>query len=262
MILDDAAPKADTIAPRRTTALVVAGLIGLSLAVSGCAAPSVTSEVYDPFEPANRSVHALNKGFDTAILRPVATTLIDDGKGPVTKGIANFADNLELPGRVVNNVLQFRLGKAVENTLRFAINTVVGVGGIFDPATLAGVTGKKTDFGETLHVWGVGEGPYVELPGFGPSNARDAVGTVVDFAFDPLQLVVPSPERYVGTMAKVLSKIGDRGRYSETVDSILYDSADSYAQARILYLQNRRYDLGQTTADADFVDPYEDPYGQ
>lgn len=262
MIPNNAVSSARYAKKRRKSALLFAGLAGLTFSVSGCATQTATSEVYDPLEPLNRGVHAVNKAFDTAILRPIATTLIDDGKGPVTQGIANFSDNLELPGRVVNNVLQLRFGKAVENTTRFAINTVVGVGGLFDPATFAGVNGKKTDFGETLHVWGVGEGPYVELPGFGPSNARDAVGTVVDFAFDPLQYVIPTPERYVGTLAKILSKIGDRGRYSETVDSILYDSADSYAQARILYLQNRRYELGQTTADADFVDPYEDPYGQ
>jgi phospholipid-binding lipoprotein MlaA len=231
-------------------------------ALSGCAVQNVGAEGNDPFEGANRSVHAFNKGFDTSLLRPVATTLVEDGQGPLTRGIANFADNLELPGRVVNNVLQFRLGKAAENTTRFGINTALGLGGMFDLATLAGVNGKKTDFGETLHVWGMGEGPYIELPALGPSNMRDALGTVVDFVIDPLKHVVPSPERYVGTAAKVLSKIGDRGRYSTTVDSILYESADSYAQAKTLYLQNRRFELGQTVADTDFVDPYEDPYGQ
>jgi phospholipid-binding lipoprotein MlaA len=119
-----------------------------------------------------------------------------------------------------------------------------------------GVAGKKTDFGETLHVWGVGEGYYLELPLLGPSTARDALGEVVDSVINPIGVLLPKPERYVGTLAKVASKIGDRARYSETVDSVLYDSADGYAQARLLYLQNRRYELGQTAGEDDFEDPY------
>lgn len=237
--------------------------LAMILLLAGCATQSAPAEVNDPFEAGNRQIHAVNKLLDKEIVRPVAMAVVGDAQGPVFQGVSNFADNLELPGRVVNNVLQLRLGKAVENTTRFAINTVVGIGGLWDPATAAGVNGKKTDFGETLHVWGFAEGPYVELPALGPSTVRDAVGTVVDFALNPLNVITHEPETYVGTVAKVASKIGDRGRYSATVDSILYDSADSYAQARILYLQNRRYDLGQTSgAEADFVDPYEDPYAQ
>ena len=82
------------------------------------------------------------------------------------------------------------------------------------------------------------------------------MGTAVDLVFDPTRLFIPKNKRWVSTLAQVAARIGDRGRYSETVDSILYDSADGYAQARLLYLENRRHNLGQTTADSEFEDPY------
>jgi phospholipid-binding lipoprotein MlaA len=153
-------------------------------------------------------------------------------------------------------VLQLRLGKAVHNTLRFAVNTTVGIGGIFDPATKLGLDAKETDFGETLYVWGVDEGYFVELPVIGPSTARDAFGRVVDYALDPVRLLVPKPESYVATVAQAFDKVGSRARHSDLIDSILYDSADSYAQERLLYLQNRHYELGQAPADSTFEDPY------
>ncbi len=128
---------------------------------------------------------------------------------------------------------------------------------MFDPAKAAGSPGTTTDFGETLHVWGVGEGNYVELPFLGPSTERDTVGTVVDYVLDPLKLVIPS-KNHISLYAKVGSILTERGRYSETFDSILYDSADGYAQARLLYLQHRRYNLGEAPPE----DAFEDPYAQ
>ncbi len=230
--------------------------------LAGCARPSASVEINDPYETENRGMHAFNVAVDRHVIKPVAMGVAHPGGGPVQVGIGNFANNLALPGDVLNSLLQLRLGKAVENTLRFSINTVVGVGGIFDPATAAGVAGKQTDFGETLYVWGVDEGAYIELPLLGPSTQRDALGEVVDSVINPLGLLLPSPESYIGTVAKVASKISDRGRYSDTYDSVLYDSADGYAQTRLLYLQKRRFELGQTTGEAGYVDPYEDPYAQ
>lgn len=232
--------------------------VSVCAALAGCAGSSSGSSG-DPLEPMNRSVHAFNQGLDTALIRPIATA--GKGNGVVGERIGDFADNLSKPGDIVNNILQLRLIKASENTLRFGFNTVFGLGGLFDVASAAGMPENKTDFGETLHIWGVGEGAYLELPLLGPSTARDAVGEVVDYVIDPLN-VLPKPESYYATAAKIASKIGDRGRYSDTVDSILYESADSYSQTKLLYLQNRRYELGQTPDEADFVDPYEDPYGQ
>jgi phospholipid-binding lipoprotein MlaA len=136
------------------------------------------------------------------------------------------------------------------------VNSTIGIAGLFDPASKMGAAVKETDFGETLNIWGMGEGAYVELPLYGPSTQRDAVGTVVDIVFDPTRLIIPKEKRWIDTFAQIAARIGDRGRYSETVDSILYDSADGYAQARLLYLENRRHALGQTTAESEFEDPY------
>lgn len=236
--------------------VVVAGLL------SGCTAPPAPAQFNDPGEKFNRSMHQFNLGLDTYILRPIATTVVRPGGGPVSQGVVNFARNLAGPTDIVNSVLQLRLGRAVENTLRFAINTTIGIGGIFDPATAMGVTGKDTDFGETLHVWGFGEGQYLEPPVIGPTTSRDLSGLIVDIAINPMQIWLPAPDSYVGTVAGAASKVVDRGRYVETVDSILYGSADSYAQARILYLQNRRFQLGQTAGDAASSDQFEDPYAE
>lgn len=235
------------------TALCLAFVASLALASCGPATP--TNGISDPNEAQNRAVHRFNVELDRTILRPIATSASDLVPEPVEQGVVNFASNLELPGTVVNNVLQLRLGRAVENTLRFVINTTVGIGGLFDPASQAGVMGKSSDFGETLQVWGVTEGNYFELPFLGPSTDRDALGKVVDFALDPLKLFIDSNSP-VPLLAKIGSRISDRGRYSDTVDSVLYDSADSYAQTRLLYLQNRRFDLGEVPSEESFEDPY------
>ena len=240
---------------------ILAGCASLALA-AGCGRPTASGEINDPHETENRSMHAFNVAVDSTVIKPLATAIAQPGGGPVQVGVGNFANNLALPGDVLNSLLQLRLGKAVENTLRFGINSTIGLAGLFDPATAAGVAGKKTDFGETLYVWGVGEGAYLELPLLGPSTQRDALGEVVDTIINPVGLLLPSPESYIGTAARIASKISDRARYSETIDSVLYDSADGYAQARLLYLENRRFELGQTTGDAGYIDPYEDPYAE
>lgn len=245
-----------SLSDRKIRILSTCAGLACTLAVAGCAAPPAPGGINDPHEAENRAMHAFNVAADQHVLKPISRGFGRSGGGGAQQTVANFASNIELPGDVLNDLLQLRIGKASENTLRFAINSTIGLAGTFDPATAMGVAGKKTDFGETLHVWGVGEGYYFELPLLGPSTSRDALGEVVDSVINPIGFLLPKPESYVGTVAKVASKIGDRARYSETVDSVLYDSADGYAQARLLYLQNRRYELGQTAGEADFEDPY------
>lgn len=232
-------------------------LIGAVLA--GCAVSTAPSGVNDPLEPFNRKVHAFNTKVDQEILRPLSTST--KGNGKVSKHIGNFASNLGKPADIVNNVLQLRLVKASENLLRFGVNTVFGLGGVFDVATAAGMPENDTDFGETLHIWGAAEGAYLELPLMGPTTERDLAGTLIDMVIDPLN-TLPRRERMWASAAKVAERIGDRGQYSDLLDSVLYESADSYAQTRLLYLQSRRHELGQTAGEDDFVDPYEDPYAE
>ena len=243
-------------------------LAGVSV-LGACAGAPGPNGINDPYEATNRTVHGFNRGIDRALVGPASKGYGGVVPEPVQRVVGNLADTLDLPGDIANNLLQVRLGDAAQNTLRLAVNLTMGVGGLFDASTAIGLPGEPTDFGETLHVWGVGEGAYLELPLAGPSTTRDTVGMVVDLALNPVRLAMPEREAMAATVLKLFSRLGDRDRFSETVESILYDSADSYAQARLLYLQNRRFELGQGggpaadgAADDGFIDPYEDPYAE
>ena len=169
--------------------------------------------------------------------------------------VGNFGSNLSLPGKVVNSLLQGRPEPAVKNTFRFALNTTLGLGGLFDPAGADFALPEiDTDFGETLHVWGVPSGAYLELPVLGPSTERDLAGKIVDFVLiDPLDSVLSDEQKLAGRAGRIISKAGERARFGSTVDSVLHESADSYAQTRLLYMQHRRHELKQ---EEDAIDPY------
>jgi len=232
-------------------ALVVCALL------SACAAPPPVP-LNDPYEVQNRRVHTFNKTFDTALLRPVSGVFGAGGGGVVSESLSNAAGNLRLPRAVANTLLQARFADAVHNTARFSINSTIGLLGLIDVAGAMGLDERPADFGQTLHAWGVGEGVYMELPLIGPTTERDTVGIIVDVLIDPVGIVLPAPESYYARGVNVVSKVGDRARFRDTIDSILYESADSYAQTRLLYLQNRRFQLGQETSDEEFFDPYAD----
>lgn len=238
-------------------------IVMLTALLAGCAAPDPASlapgGVHDPYEKTNRSIHAFNRGVDRFLFRPASkgyTSIIPD---PIEDSFNHFAKNLSEPSDFVNFVLQGRFKDAGVSLTRFVFNTTVGFGGLADPSSDFGLPDTNTDFGETLHVWGAGEGAYVELPLYGPSTVRDAVGTVTDFFTNPLSYAIADKAENIGIYAEVVERLSARGRYSDTVDSILYDSADSYAQARLIYLQNRRFELDGGASDA-YVDPYDDPY--
>lgn len=242
--------------------------------IAACAAPAheaTSNGIFDPYEPNNRQMHEFNRGLDRALVRPVSkgyTTIIPDDIETV---IVRVSRNLSLPSDIVNNILQLDMRGAFHDTARFVVNTTVGLGGMFDPASEMGMAAPtNTDFGETLHVWGAGEGAYVVLPLLGPSTQRDTWGIVVDVFTNPLTYILDSPENLVGTFAGVGAGLSNRQKFSKTIDQILYESADSYAQARSIFLQNRRFRLGGTEG-ATYNDPYdnlsapaalEDPYAQ
>jgi phospholipid-binding lipoprotein MlaA len=233
-----------------------------SVALLGCTVPPPPAVPYDPAEAQNRDIHELNKGFDRNVLRPVSSGVGDLVPDPLEIALTNAADNIEAPGEAMNYLLQAKPGKAVESGLRFVINSTVGLLGTWDVAAEMGIQRDSTGFGDTMYVWGVPEGAYAELPLLGPTTDRDTIGFLIGGTIDPLNLVL-TPGQSVAVLALQAASIAvDRHRYSETFDSVLYDSADSYAQTRLLYLQNRRFELGQTTGDDDFLDPYEDPYGE
>lgn len=237
------------------------GLVVLvACGLSACGGPQVASGVYDPFEAQNRAVHAENVKLDKGLLRPVAGvygTVLPQG---ARDSIGRFADNVALPGIIVNDLLQLKIGNALHNSVRFVLNTTVGLGGFFDPASAGGLELRGNDFGQTLHVWGFKEGAYLELPVFGPSNTRDTVGRAVDVVLNPLNFILPKPEAYWAPASRVASTVGDRYQFGDTVDAVLYDSADSYAQTRLFYLESRRFGLGTQVETELDVDIYEDLY--
>ncbi len=233
----------------------------LGMGLSGCSPAPVARGISDPYEAENRKRFERSVQSDRMVLRPVAHAYGEVVPAPFQQIIANFADNLSLPSSIVNDLLQANIGDAVVNTFRFAFNSTIGLGGTMDPATIIGVDARETDFGETLHVWGVQEGAYLVVPFVGPSTERDAVGTVVDLFTNPLKYVVPTPEVYAIPVSGALDTLGTRYRFTGTVDSVLYDSADPYSQARLVYLENRRFQLGGD-AEEDYSDLYGNLYSE
>ena len=235
------------------------GLLLLAL-VAGCTTPDGPTDVFDPYETRNRRIHEFNKGLDRNFVRPVARGYGRAVPEPVRTGVSNFGSNLDGPGQVTNDLLQANFADASHNAVRFVVNSTLGVAGIFDVATPLGLTARPTDFGETLHVWGTPEGAYLEGIATGPSTERDTAGRIVDFFTNPLSWVLPTDARIAGFGARVGGAVDDRYRYDSTVSDVLYNSADSYAQARSLYLQNRRFELNGGSNESDEFDIYEDLY--
>lgn len=234
---------------------------GIFFALSACAGGGA-DQAADPLEPMNRQMHAFNRGLDAHVVRPVTRGMSPDKSGDdrpgagdmAVAGIGNFGANLALPGKAVNHLLQGKPAAAVRTSFRFAVNSTLGLAGFLDPAGKDfALPEEDTDFGQTLAVWGVGEGPYLELPLVGPSNLRDASGRVVDLAIDPVRSWLGRDKWLIGLGARAVSKAGERGRFGDSVDSILHESADSYTQTRLIWQQHRRHELGE---EGDYIDPY------
>lgn len=238
--------------------LTVLALIGLTACTNPTAEQRATGEPFDPREAANRKMHAFNLKVDKKLFRPASTGYASVIPDPIIDSVGTFTENLSMPRVMVNGLLQGDFKTAGIALSRFAINSTVGFAGLADVATNFEIPQVDADFGQTLHVWGFKEGAYVELPFFGPSTERDAIGMAMDLLTNPLSYYIHNPIRY-GFVFEFLDRMGDRGRYAATVDSILYESADGYAQARIIYLQNRRFELAGSDGD-DYSDPYTDPY--
>lgn len=235
---------------------VIAVLLSLVF-LAGCASgPAPSDQIYDPFEVQNRQIHEFNKLVDAVALRPMAAVYGASVPEPIREIVDNSANNLGVPGHVVNHILQGDIETAAESTVRFLVNSTIGFAGLFDPATEMGLFAKPTDFGETMGVWGIAEGPYIELPLLGASTVRGTVGIAVDFAIDPMRYVIPSPEREYLFLLKGADLVGDRHTYSDLVDLLLYESADSYSAQRLTYLQNKRRNLEGETVLEDLEDPY------
>ena len=172
-------------------------------------------------------------------LHRVAQAYVDHVPRPVREGVHNVVQNLQEPATVVNDLLQGHVGEAWQSVRRLAVNTTVGAGGVVDVAKMWGLPPHSADFGETLAIWGVHEGPFVELPLLGPSNPRDAVGTVVDLALNPLSYVGGAPATYASVAAGGANVVDARARHLKDLDELERNSLDYYAELRSVYRQHR-----------------------
>lgn len=233
----------------RPIVLHVSAALVVGTLLSGCAsAPDANDpqavaeykELNDPIEPLNRTFFEFNRGLDTMLLRPAATFYKAMMPPPLQNLVHNFLNNLKTPVVLLNDVLQGEGQRAGDTLARFAINSTVGVLGFGDPATGMGFARHGEDFGQTLGVWGSGEGPYLVLPIFGPSNPRDAVGKVVDTLTDPIWRYAQNTDReYIPNERLVADAINFRARNLNEIDDLQRTSIDYYAAVRDLYRQIR-----------------------
>jgi phospholipid-binding lipoprotein MlaA len=212
--------------------------VAMAVAAAGLLAGCATSgNPKDPIEGFNRAMFAFNDGLDTAIIKPVATGYDAVLPTPVKTGVTNFFGNIEDVFIGVNNLLQGKIPAAASDFGRVLINTTVGVLGLIDWASDAGLEKHDEDFGQTFGRWGVGNGAYVVIPVFGPRTARDTVGLVLDVATDPVANHEPARTR---DFAIVLRLVNDRANLL-AADKVVEEAAlDKYSYIRDAYLQRRR----------------------
>lgn len=202
------------------------------------------NDVNDPIEPVNRFIFGFNEFFYAILLRPVSK-LYNVLPQPVREAVSNVLDNVSSPVVLANDVLQGEVKRALQTTGRFLINSTAGLAGLFDVADKMGIPEHDEDFGQTLGVWGVGEGFYLVLPLLGPSSPRDAVGKlVVDPFFDPLGLWLNNTDRdeiawgLVGARA-----IDEYAGLVDELEQIKKTSIDYYAAIRSMYRQKRESEI-------------------
>lgn len=218
-------------------------------ALGGCATPPPAddpdavadyTEAHDPLEPTNRAIYEFNNALDTAIMRPAAKAYRFVVPGPVRTGVHNVLSNLGTPVQLSNDMLQAKPRRAGDTTMRFLINTTVGVLGIFDVAKEWGYPDHDADFGMTLALWGLPEGPFLFLPVFGPSDPRDAIGLGVNAAMDPFTWVGQGAAvKALDWSRFAMNGLDQRERHLDDVDNIKKTALDPYATFRSLYRQNR-----------------------
>ena len=201
---------------------------------------TIEDEIYDPFEPLNRAIFSFNNVADRIVLEPIAKGY-KKLPSPLQSGINNFLSNLRAPLVVVNQLLQGQGENAVQSSGRFIVNSTVGVFGLFDVAEKIGLEEKEEDYGQTLATWGVGDGFYIVLPLFGPSNLRDTSGMVLTMLTDPINAyAVSEGEAWLVPMRTSVNAVDTRSQIIDEVNALRDNSVDYYAAVRSSYYQNRK----------------------
>jgi phospholipid-binding lipoprotein MlaA len=214
--------------------LMLAGFV-----LTGCAT-GPNANPRDPMEPFNRGVFGFNEALDKAVIKPVATVYKAVTPEPVRGGVGHFFANLEDAWSAFNSVLQFKPQSALENFMRFMVNSTLGLAGVIDVASDMRLERHPEDFGQTLGHWGMGAGPFVMLPVLGPSSLRDTIAIPVDFKGD----IVANVEHVASRNSlKVLNIIDLRSSYLNA-SSVIEDAAlDKYSFTRDAFLQRRQYSV-------------------
>lgn len=239
--------------------LIALSLVAL-LSLSACSSVPVTKaeqaeakRANDPIEPFNRAVFDVNDFLDRLLIRPLAELYRFWTPNFLRDRVANILKNMGEPVVMANNLLQGEFKSAGTTLGRFVVNTTAGVGGMFEVANALKLERQNGDFGQTLHVWGAGEGPYVVLPLFGPSNVRDAIGMGVDTLMSPWKYVVAygdtTTQDTFAIATMTASGLTRREQNLEAMDTLREGSIDFYAQMRSVYRQYRAKKLGVTTTN-------------
>jgi len=244
----------------RGTVALLAPCLVLSLALAGCATPPPASDpdavadfkaTNDPLEPTNRFIYKVNDTADKYAFKPLAQGYVAVVPHPVRDSVHNFLLNMSAPTMLVSDIAQANPNRAATTIWRFTVNSLLGVGGLFDVAAWVGVKANSNDFNTTLGVWGVSEGPYLVLPFFGPSSVRGAVGLGVDSAADPYGW---APTGYgihtLNYTSFVATAIDTRSRYLTDLDRVKAQALDPYATIRSLYRQNSQAAIDKAKTDA------------
>ncbi|MBV9990366.1 MAG: VacJ family lipoprotein [Alphaproteobacteria bacterium] len=221
-------------------------------ALGGCASTNNPDSLAqnDPYEPTNRKIFEFNQGLDKHVAAPVAKFYNHAVPEPVRDGIHNVLDNLGKPVTFANDILQGSPDRGLQTFGRFTVNSTLGLGGLVDVATKMGIPDHDEDFGQTLGVWGSGEGPYLVMPFLGPAPPRDLAGKVADNFLDPFTYM-----RFDGywTFTYVRAGMGVldlRARHVEDLEAIERSSVDYYATQRSLYRQFRNSEIRNGTPDS------------
>ncbi|NVD06199.1 VacJ family lipoprotein [Vibrio sp. JPW-9-11-11] len=243
-------------------------LLCTMLVVSGCASlpveqDGVSSEaqVWDPIEGFNRSMWTINYEYlDPYFVRPVSLAYVNYVPSPIRSGISNFLGNLDEPASMINNLLMGNGGKALDHFNRFWINTTLGLGGLFDVASEAGITDhSEKAFGDAVGHYGVGHGPYVMVPGYGPWTVRESAD-LVDSTYIPLSFL----NIWAGLGKWALEGMESRAALVSQ-EAMLDNSPDPYALTRDVYIQHQDFKAEVETDDYDaeeeaYLDDYLDDF--
>ena len=230
-------------------------VIGAILSLCACVTlpPNHQKPPQDPWESWNRGVYKFNDKVDRAVLKPVTKAYVKHVPSPVRESVTNFFANANTPIVMLNDALQGKLLAAGNDLGRFLMNSVIGLGGLFDPASSAGLDRNYEDFGLTLGHWGVHAGPFLELPILGPSDLRDGTSLVVDHYTRPLTYI---PNQYV-SWGLYLPYALDLRASLLPLDPQIQQAYDPYAFVRDAYLARRAYlaSDGKVQPDNDLIDP-------